>query len=149
MAPPRELMCLYFFLEGIFLSILNKQVTGTQFRWIIRHTVYNFHLTLVRKGVIVYGKDAWPSFAWTLLIVNIFHFLYVCFPIESTSDWMTRWTRQLNNWSTRFEENCLQHLFLNLRFSWQYRDDLDNLLPLFITNLSLWLKHVHPYFVTC
>ena len=64
--------------------------------------------------------DSWPSFAWSYLIVKLFHFLRYIILVESASDCMTRWTRHLNDWPTWIKENCVQHLFRTYRFSWQY-----------------------------
>ena len=55
--------------------------------------------------------DSWPSFAWSFLIVNLFHFLQYRILVESASDCMTRWTRHLNDWPTWIKDNCVQHLF--------------------------------------
>ena len=56
---------------------------------------------------------------------------------------MTRWTRHLNDWPAWIKENCVQHLFRTYGF-------LGNTsLPLLIISPSLWLKHVHPGFITC
>ena len=62
---------------------------------------------------------------------------------------MTRWTRHLNDWPTWIKENCVQHLFrtyASLGNTWAF-------LYLFasITYYQpfLWLKHVHPGFITC
>ena len=61
---------------------------------------------------------------------------------------MTRWTRHLNDWPTWIKENCVQHLFSNLWFSWQYMGVFYFSLPLLTISPSLWLKHVHPGFIT-
>ena len=61
---------------------------------------------------------------------------------------MTRWTRHLNNWPTLIKENCV-HLFRtygSLGNTWAF---LIFSLPLLIISPSLWLKHVHPGFITC
>ena len=61
---------------------------------------------------------------------------------------MTRWTRQLNVWPTWIKENCV-HLFRtygSLGNTWAF---LIFSLPLLIISPSLWLKHVHPGFITC
>ena len=55
--------------------------------------------------------DSWPSFAWSFLIVKLFHFLQYRILVESASDCMTRRTRHLNDWPIWIKENCVQHLF--------------------------------------
>ena len=62
---------------------------------------------------------------------------------------MTRWTRHLNDWPTWIKENCVQHLFRtygSLGNTWAFF--IFSLLLLIISP-SLWLKHVHPGFITC
>ena len=66
---------------------------------------------LMRRGVIMLKVDSWPSFAWSFLIVKLFHFLQYRILVESVSDYMTRCTRHLNDWPTWIKENCVQHLF--------------------------------------
>ena len=55
--------------------------------------------------------DSWPSFAWSFLIVKLFHFLQYRILVESASDCISRWTRHFNDWPTWIKENCVQHLF--------------------------------------
>ena len=93
--------------------------------------------------------DSWPSFACSFLIVKLFHFLQYRMFVESASDCMTRWTRHLNDWPTWIKENCVQHLFRtfgSLGNTWAFWIIS---LPLLIMSPSLWLKHVHPGFITC
>ena len=55
----------------------------------------------------------------------------------------------LNDWPTWIKENCAQHLFQtcgSLGNTWAL---LIFSLPLLIISPSLWLKHVHPGFITC
>ena len=61
---------------------------------------------------------------------------------------MTRWTRHLSDWPTWIKENCVQHLFRtygSLGNTWAF---LIFSLALLIISPSLWLKHVHPGFIT-
>ena len=58
---------------------------------------------------------------------------------------MTRWTRHLNDWPSWMKENCIQHFFRTY-------GSLSNTWAFFIFSLplpSLWLRHVHPGFITC
>ena len=62
---------------------------------------------------------------------------------------MTRRTRHLNDWPTWIKENCIQHLFRtygSLGNTWAF---FTFSLPLLMISPSLWLKHVHPGFITC
>ena len=69
----------------------------------------------MRGGGVMKKVDSWPSFAWSCLIVKLFHFLQYRILVESASDCMTRWTRHLNDWPTWIKENCVQHLFRTYR----------------------------------
>ena len=69
------------------------------------------------------------SFAWSFLIVKLFYFLQYRIFVGSV--------------------NCVQHLFRtygSLGNTWAF---LILSLPLLIISPSLWLKHVHPGFITC
>ena len=68
----------------------------------------------MRGGIAMLKVDSWPSFAWSFLIVKLFHFLQYRILVELASDCMTRWTRHLNVWPTWIKENCVQHIFLTL-----------------------------------
>ena len=89
-----------------------------------------------------------PTFAWSFLIEKLFHFLQYRILVESASDCMTGLTRHLNDWPTWIKENCV-HLFRtygSLGNTWTFSIFS---LPLLIISPSLWLKHVHPGFITC
>ena len=95
----------------------------------------------MRGGVVMLKVDSWPSFAWSFLIVKLFHFLQYRILVESASDCMTRWTRHLNDWPTWIKENCVQHLFRTW-LSWQY---------MVVFDLFAFIAYYQPFFVaqTC
>ena len=61
----------------------------------------------MRGDVVMWKVDSWPFFAWSFLIVKLFHFLQYRILVESASHCMTRWTRHLNDWPTWIKENYI------------------------------------------
>ena len=83
-----------------------KEVTGTQEVDVKLHVLL-FQKPEKNKQRRIYEKSRCrvydgPSFAWTFLIVKLFHFSNTVF-VESPSDCVPNWTRLLNNWSTKID----------------------------------------------